>query len=333
MSTAVIDSPAGAEVEESAQGNPSHDPAFVVPCRMEYVFVTPDLACRWLGAANFRNRDVSDPQVIRLVHACERGEWMYDSTDAVGLVTDESGDVVSVANGQHRLTMVVKSGLPGTWMPVIYGVRPDVIKVIDQGNPRSLAQQLKIEGQVMEPQTVAAAVGYLYAAVHGFEKSTPLDSRMTLQQGLVLLDQHPGLVLSVASAGEAFARVKIVPKSVLTAYHYMFSSADSGRAATFFSTLASGLDAEVTDPAYMLRERLAVTEPQRTPGGRTPRMSHVWEKIYLMVTAWEVYRSGRVLTSKQARLLQTARPASTDPFPRVTGVDWIGPVEMDGEQL
>src|SRR6516225_3546597 len=116
-----------------------------------YELVTPEKARAWLDL-NHRNRTLSAGSVARLAAAMRRGEWMPDSTDAIGI--DLDGGVI---NGQHRLQAVIESGIE-IEMLVVTGVRPEVIKVIDQGRGRTFNQWLAMDGRYTNPSILGGAV-------------------------------------------------------------------------------------------------------------------------------------------------------------------------------
>lgn len=285
---------------------------FTVPCMAAYEFVTPESAKQMLGAGNRKNRKVTSAGVKRLQGIIARDEWMYDSTDAIGL--DSDGGVV---NGQHRLTAIAE-GSAGVWMLVVRGVRPDIIKVIDQGIGRSLAQALDLDGRFPKPTVLASAVKMLYRIVNGQEKTVPPGDKSTISQELALLGQHLNLPASMDLASQLYRRFKVLYEGEFAAYHYTFSAVDAERADQFFEGLESGLDLSEGDAVYLLRERIA-KELGRPAGA--PKLGH-WQWMTLLVTAWEATRSGR-LTPKEAKLLKNGRPVAGVSVPQVSEVPWL----------
>jgi hypothetical protein len=270
--------------------------------------ITPETADKWL-ALNHANRRLSDPVVSRLVGIIQRGEWMPDCTDGIGL--DLDGGVI---NGQHRLTAISHSGQSVRAL-VIRNVRPEVIKVIDQGRGRTFVQLLQMRGDVAAPTVVAPALDWLYRMNAGFEQSMPTAFKPTIPQLLDLLAEHRNIVQSVPAAQEAFRTAQLPPKGQLCAYHYAMASVDSELADDFFNALATGVDLGERAPVRVLRERL-IRENARDKSRQVRSfVVDAW-----LVKAWEFTRQGMEITDRQLEWKTTGR--GREPFPRVTDLPW-----------
>jgi hypothetical protein len=297
--------------EDEFHGNDSYNPDFQVPATAGYEFITPDIAKAMLEAGNRNNRHVGIPPVNRLRGAMDRYEWMYDSTDAIGLADDGA-----VVNGQHRLT-TIKDGDKGVWMLVVRGVRKEVIRVIDQGIGRTLTQTLTIDGGYVEPGTTATAIKWLYRMGLGLERQVPGALLPTIPQELALLTEHPHIVDSLESAGRVYARLKVLSKGILTAYHYVFATVDPDLAETFFDKLATGIGASNGDPAHVLRERWV-----KDMGLPNDKKLRPFEAAHFLVLAWEAERAGEQLDAKKLRFTKSGKSATKVATPG--GVDWLG---------
>jgi hypothetical protein len=279
--------------------------------------ITPEEAKRMLATGNRKNRRLSEPSVRRLEAVIARGEWMPDSTDAIGLAADGS-----VVNGQHRLEAISRSNVSVRAL-VVRNVSPDVIKIIDQGMSRNLAQTLQIDGGYTEPGTTATAADWLYNMIGRFEKSRPTEYKPTVPQLLELLAEHPHLTDSLDPAGMVHSRDKHLTKGVLCAYHYAMASADPDMADEFFSQLATGLDVVEYSPVYVLREKY--NQDSQRPAEKQMKK---WEAAAYLVMAWEASRRGAALSSKQLKVIRSGPRATA--VPTVSGVPWL---EREGDQL
>lgn len=291
---------------------------FKVPCKAAFEFITPEKAKQMLDTGiNRRNRKVTEPAKKRLQGIIERGEWMFDSTDAIGTAKDGS-----VVNGQHRLT-AISEGSKGVWALVVRGVRPEIIKVIDQPTMRTIQQALEIDGRFPEPGPLASALKDTHKyLIHGFKKTLPTEYKPTIPQLLELLAEHPHLVDSLGLAGKVYRNpYKALPKGAWTALHYAFSCADAELADQFLTAIATGEDINDGDPAYLLRERFFITEPSKANDTRK-RTLEVHEAVSLAIMAWEATRAGG-LTVKETKVLRTGFPLAAAPMPVVTGVPWL----------
>lgn len=270
--------------------------------------ISPQMAKEWLDS-NHRNRVLSVATVDRIAAAILRGEWMSDATDAIAL--DIDGGVV---NGRHRLSGIIKADT-AVEMLVVRGVRPEVIKVIDQGRSRSFTQWLALDGRYGQPTTLAGSVTWLYRMIGGHEARMPEAFKPTTPQLLDILDEHKNVEMSIDMAQPVHARLGL-QHGWLTAYHYAMASADSERADDFFGQLASGEGVKDGDPVYVLRERYVanMTAPESKKASTT-------ELIAWLVKAWNAAAADQKINSKQLVFRKSGKFAEV--FPKVGGLPWL----------
>jgi len=106
--------------------------------RTELVKVTPDMARNML-ASNPVNRRISERAVSDLSKAILNNDWQITHQ---GIAFYEDG---SLADGQHRLTAVIKANVP-VHMMITKGLAKDAAMSIDSGRRRSLIDGVKISG-------------------------------------------------------------------------------------------------------------------------------------------------------------------------------------------
>jgi hypothetical protein len=106
--------------------------------RTELVKVTPDMARNML-ASNPVNRRISERAVTDLSKAILNNDWQITHQ---GIAFYEDG---SLADGQHRLTAVIKANVP-VHMMITKGLAKDAAMSIDSGRRRSLIDGVKISG-------------------------------------------------------------------------------------------------------------------------------------------------------------------------------------------
>lgn len=288
-------------------------------CEVEEI--SPETAKAMLAAGNRKNRHLSEPAVRRLGGIIDRGEWMEDSTDAIGLAADGA-----VVNGQHRLETIARGNVTVRAL-VLRGVRPSVIKIIDQGMSRNLTQMLQIDGTYPEPGTIATAVTQLYKMAGRFERTMPTDHKPTIPQLLELLAAHPHLVDSLDAAGSVRSRFKVLYKGELAAYHYAMAEADSDLADEFFGQLGTGLDLAEGSPAYLLQEKFG-QDMLKPPGKAMDK----WEAITCLVRAWEATRAGQKPLAKV--LFKVTRSGSkATVVPTISGVTWLTDTELEDPEV
>lgn len=287
---------------------------FIASLSVEYEEVTPRTAKEILNSGNRRNRKLNEARVRYFEGVIKRGEWMPDSTDAIGI--DSNGNLV---NAQHRLEAIAR-GEVAVYALVARGVRPEVIQVIDQVTPRTMAQTLDIDGNWTDTAGVQAAVVWLYAMINHWERAVPGDSKATVPQLLAILGDHPNIVKSLENGALASSRFKVngMSKGVFTAYHYAMASVDPDQADEFYIQVANGIDLEEGSPAYALRE-VFIRDMTQPPGRSMKR----WQACAKLVTAWEAHRNGEQLSEDDLSVI-----ASVD-VPSVSGVDWLSESDSD----
>lgn len=106
--------------------------------RTELVKVTPDMARNMLSS-NPINRRISERAVSDLSKAILNNDWQITHQ---GIAFYEDG---SLADGQHRLTAVIKANVP-VHMMITKGLAKDAAMSIDSGRRRSLIDGVKISG-------------------------------------------------------------------------------------------------------------------------------------------------------------------------------------------
>jgi hypothetical protein len=106
--------------------------------RTEVVKLTPALAEHYLSK-NLLNRNVSDRLVNKYAQEMEQKEWMLNH-QGIAFYDDNT-----VADGQHRLLAIIKSGATVP-MLVTFGLKKPAAMTIDNGRKRSMVDGIKIGG-------------------------------------------------------------------------------------------------------------------------------------------------------------------------------------------
>lgn len=106
--------------------------------RTELVQVTPEMARNML-ASNPVNRRISERAVADLSKAILNNDWQITHQ---GIAFYDDG---TLADGQHRLTAVVKADVP-VYMMITKGLAKEAAMSIDSGRRRSLIDGVKISG-------------------------------------------------------------------------------------------------------------------------------------------------------------------------------------------
>ena len=104
--------------------------------RMEYTFITPELAKRWLEQNNGNNRSLSKGTVQSYANDMRAGNWDSEVGSAISFDLDGK-----LRDGQHRLAAIVEAGV-GIWMWICWNVSADGI--YDSNRKRSDSDQMAI---------------------------------------------------------------------------------------------------------------------------------------------------------------------------------------------
>jgi len=102
--------------------------------------ITPELANELLTRNMENNRNISVSTVNRYSREMSEGQWIL--SDPV-----KFSDCGELVDGQHRLSAVVKSGLPQTFV-IILGYPKESAEVLDQGKKRNAADIGRIRGSI-----------------------------------------------------------------------------------------------------------------------------------------------------------------------------------------
>jgi len=228
----------------SAKGNPAK-------VSFQELLITPQMAEEWLKG-NMANRRLAKTTVSAYVRDMLAGNWKL-SFDPIRF--DEEGNLI---DGQHRLKACTIAKVPFKSL-VVRNMPRDVMRVIDHGRGRTVADNLYIEGK-QHTVILAAAARWLHAFKHG---STVIGKgRVTATEILETVDKHPKLQSSVLSA---YKCAGITP-SLLSAVHYVAYNLIGAeeKADQFAAVFVSGVTFYEDDAAHCWRERLIRMRDQRS---------------------------------------------------------------------
>lgn len=153
-------------------------------CRVETMFVHPEMAADWLNRFSYgKQRKVRSQQVDRLTDAMNRGIFL-GCTDISFTQVAFGGDWKQT-DGQHRLHAIVKSGKP-QWLVVkwydaeVENERANIYGGTDRGLPRSTRDNLIAHELYSDIGLTKTQVSYLQAGVRvlagGFTRTASMYS-------------------------------------------------------------------------------------------------------------------------------------------------------------
>lgn len=216
---------------------------------IKIVTITPEIAKRLLEI-NTANRPLNEAHVRSLAREMEAGKWQFN------------GDPIRFSgrfllDGQHRLEACVRSEKAFTAV-VISGLSDDVFATIDIGVRRNAAHTLAVAGE-QNTSKLAAALRFVNRYTTGRMGKTVKLSNTEVQDEL---HKHPGLRESV----DRFAKLptKLIPLSVLSGLHYLFSMKDRALADTVVEQVIHGVGLLEGDAVHILRERLVANAASKS---------------------------------------------------------------------
>tara|TARA_R110001599_G_scaffold304770_1_gene511079 strand:- start:49 stop:804 length:756 start_codon:yes stop_codon:yes gene_type:complete len=144
--------------------------------RVEIKTVTPAMAEGFLQT-NKSNRKINKNQLEMIKRTMLNGEWVL-THQGVALYDDGT-----LADGQHRLTAIVQTGVKCK-MPIFYGIKKSTVNImaIDCGKMRSVKDSASITGVKLNPSQIALA-----KALHFGIKS---NSKLTHKESVALVEQY-----------------------------------------------------------------------------------------------------------------------------------------------
>lgn len=264
----------------------------------ERVFITAEMARRWLRNNIENNRPVNQDRIDEYMRDMKAGRWKENGD------TIKFADTGELIDGQHRLMACMQGGV-GFWALVAYGVKRDAFLTIDRGQRRSTGQVLHLASGLNDYNAVSGTLTWMWRFRDGIMMST---RQPTTVEAAALLEEHPKLRDSVTRARKVLTKFKAGPLSVVAICHYLFARQDADLSELFFDALETGTGLRVLDPVYQLRERLigAISGSGRKIG------SH--ELVALYFKAW-------IATREQRTMKMVLRWSISETFPNIGPLD------------
>lgn len=104
--------------------------------KMEYMYITPEIAEKWLAQNNGKNRSLSNGTVQSYANDMRSGNWESEVGSAISFDSDGI-----LRDGQHRLAAIIQAGV-GIWMWVCWNVSSNGI--YDNNRRRTESDQVSI---------------------------------------------------------------------------------------------------------------------------------------------------------------------------------------------
>lgn len=230
----------------------------------EIMLVTPKLAKKWLEETNTNNRRIASMKVMAMAAAIERGEW-HLTHQGIAFYEDDS-----LADGQHRLSAIVKADKPVRCM-VTYGLPKQAHAGIDEGKiGRNLQDRMTFLGRNLQ-RLELAIYRNLWSELRrqklGLECWDEHHPQSDLEAFAAMQSQYAEAVQFVMSVPVPANKVRhgCLFASVAAAYF----TEDHDRLKEFLQVVASGIARDEADSAairvrdYFMTSTLSRSTPAR----------------------------------------------------------------------
>ena len=277
--------------------------------------ITPEQAKYLLEHHMPKNRPRSPHRRAIIVRALKNGHWKFNGEC---IIFDRLG---WLKNGQHRLSACVETGI-ALDTNVAFGVEPDVFDTIDRVKPRSLPDDLAVEGET-GCLNLSATIKLIYGYVQGQRATSVMSTDADSQTCREFLAANPGIRGSAQYANGSTRKapglhIPIAPR-VLGACHYLFGQKAPETRDRFFAALRTGEGLAHGDPVLTLRARVFIDYTKELSGNakRAPRGEGSFVHFIVMIRAWNAVRQGRKLTKLQIPYHEHNDKRVPDPLPEI----------------
>lgn len=219
------------------------------------VLVTPEIADEWLST-NIENNRTIKPNVWKKYAADMKSGHFGLNPDAVAF--NDNGQLF---NGQHRLTAIVKSGVPALVFAVFgFPMSDDQLLNVDTGNRRTAVDNLEISGCTDEviingfsiaSRYIEAKLGkhvISHAMVRDFIEGHRAPMKWTIETAGMTKNGGGGKMQAIVAAAVYSAYVNDESREALRAFCRAYRNADY-----------SGCDDYSTEFVTRLRDRVKAT--------------------------------------------------------------------------
>ena len=216
--------------------------------------ITPEQAKKWLEQNNNRNRKLSMSVVAAYARDMQAGQWLDTHQNIIAFYEDGN-----LADGQHRLSAVVASGIP-VKMRVAFGLDNGATFGIDSHRKRTSLDQVMIDGGNNWISKEVVSIVNLASSATGSR------SRSTAHLVEMATAHRDRLKFAASRFSTKVALLTTAP--VMTAICCAYGFEDEQRINQFCRVLLSGFPGDEGDfAAIRLREKLL-------RDGRTYQSSH-----------------------------------------------------------
>ena len=249
------------------------------------IMCSPIMAERMLQK-NPSNRMLNDKNVLNLVTAILNGDWEVNGET---VTIDKKG---SLADGQHRLRAIIKSGMTVPLM-VVTGVSEKARDTSGQAQPRLTGQVLDMDNFTKAgtgtpicaiTKAIVAYDTLGFITDHLGSKFVPRTAKASIEEyGLENLE------VSFEVSKQFRGRASLLTPALAGTLHFIFSRIDERQSSLFFHALLTG-DCQGQQGLLKFREFLIGKQLVKTSTGKRLSRRHV---AGITIKTWNAWRDGR----------------------------------------
>lgn len=251
--------------------------------RMEVEWISSEKASEWLEAYRGPNRVLSDTRVLQYQADMENGRWFFEGSPI--RISSEG----KLLDGRHRLTALANT-VPGLTLPFVVqrGLEPEAQLYMDQGQARTVCQQIGLKGISNAGIYSASAKLYLdWTRDRLFKSTTRAGTTKPEATEWILANLSTLAVLSASDVRKVDA-----PTSVTGAFTMAIHQISPKKAEQFLYHLTTGAGLSEGSPILALITRLR--NMKRVGVKLTQR-----EYLAYFIKAWNFWVAGESVAKLQ----------------------------------
>ena len=239
--------------------------------------ITPKDAERLLGM-NDCNRAIKSTRIARLSAVLNSGQWQFNGET---IKVSVSGHLL---DGQHRLAAVLFTGVSIETL-VVEGLADKVMRTIDTGSPRRMADLVSMDGH-SDPTRVAAGATLLWKVITGSAYNNPPPQP---SYALDVLSRYPTISKWARLYNASKVIKRIIPSaSLIPALVYLEEIAKQpALAEALFHGLSTGENLQDGNPILALRNRMISFKTDGRYKKAQSTTNNIWPAVVRTINALE----------------------------------------------
>ncbi|SCK59123.1 hypothetical protein H181DRAFT_05655 [Streptomyces sp. WMMB 714] len=239
---------------------------------------------------NNANRPLDRTLVAQLARYMEEGTFQLTHQ---GIALSGSLKAGEVLDGQHRLSAIVKSGVP-TKLLVFEHMSPETMPFLDTGKRRSGGDVLSLTGE-KDSTLIASVVRHVHLAKADLTGPwVGSRTRIPNDRLLALFEENPDGYRKSVAVGRPLAKtLGMIPTATSAGYFLGLGSAPEVDTEEWVEGLMTGANLQATDPRLALTKAIVQLRSISSRRRRTDSRA----QLGLYLKAWNAWVSGKPIKS------------------------------------